>query len=397
MNKIKKIDRLFKDSVLFVIDIMKFILYKSIVPFLLFTKPNEFRKEILLVKTDEIGDYILFRNILAYIKDSKFCEGYKIILCGNQVWKNIAESLDINFVDEFIWLNKKKFSTNINYRIRFLKEIADRRFEISINCSYSRSFYFDDEIVRVTNSLQKVGFKTDLSNSYNWQIKLSDKYYSKLINAESVAFEFQKNKILLEKLFDIKIPLELPKIDPDVINSAIKINDRYAVIFIGGRRSYKRWDIKNFIEVSKYLVQNYDLKILLVGSSSELKLNNKFLEEFEFKNYFLNYTNKTSLTELIKLIGNADVLIANDSGLVHIAASLGTRTIVLTNGTHKGRFLPYPENNKNKLIVIYPSDLNIKLIQKNIDLNEVKYRSLYDINKINFSQVIKNLDELISC
>jgi hypothetical protein len=59
-------------------------------------------KELLIVKTDAIGDYILFRNLLPYIRNSKRFQGYKIVLLGNVIWKDLAEFYDKDFVDEFI-------------------------------------------------------------------------------------------------------------------------------------------------------------------------------------------------------------------------------------------------------------------------------------------------------
>ena len=51
-------------------------------------------KNLLIVKMDAIGDYILFRNFLKAIKEDKKYSKYKITLCGNSVWKDISEKFD---------------------------------------------------------------------------------------------------------------------------------------------------------------------------------------------------------------------------------------------------------------------------------------------------------------
>ncbi len=61
---------------------------------------NSDNKSILIVRLDAIGDYILFRNYLEIIKNT--FKNYRVILAGNITWKNIAEELDREFVDEFI-------------------------------------------------------------------------------------------------------------------------------------------------------------------------------------------------------------------------------------------------------------------------------------------------------
>ena len=48
-------------------------------------------KELLIVNTDSIGDYILFRNFLKEIKNSEKYKDYKIVLLGCEKYKDFAE------------------------------------------------------------------------------------------------------------------------------------------------------------------------------------------------------------------------------------------------------------------------------------------------------------------
>ena len=98
-------------------------------------------KSVLLIRIDATGDYILFRNFIKIIRKSDKYKNYKITLLGNEVWKKIAEELDGKFIDNFIWLNRKKFNKNFIYRYQKFTEIVINGYEIVINPRYSPEFY----------------------------------------------------------------------------------------------------------------------------------------------------------------------------------------------------------------------------------------------------------------
>ena len=80
---LKRVDRLFRDFILYILDLIKYLPLKLAQPTHSIQQEKVFRKEIFLIKTDEIGDYILFRNFLSYLRASKQFENYEVILCGN--------------------------------------------------------------------------------------------------------------------------------------------------------------------------------------------------------------------------------------------------------------------------------------------------------------------------
>ena len=79
----------------------------------------------------------------------------------------------------------------------------------------------------------------------------------------------------------------------------------------------KRWGEGNYRELMKYLLETYDVKIIQLG------LNSRFLGVGE------NLINKTSVKEVIGIVGNSDIYIGNDSALLNIALAAGTTAIGL--------------------------------------------------------------------
>jgi ADP-heptose:LPS heptosyltransferase len=343
---------------------------------------------------DEIGDYILFRNLLEYLKASEKFNGYKITLCGNIIWKSIFDFLDKDYVDSSFWINKTKFSKNLFYRNTIIKLIKGVDYNTVINGSLSRVFFIDDTLVKAANARFKIGSKTDLSNQFLWQKKISDNYYTELIeiNDENV-FEFHRNKDFVTKVVKTEIYVTTPVIEKDNINYNDELVDPFVAFYLGGRAKYKIWDTKNFISVAKHIYEKFNLKIVLLGDAKDIKFSKKFKNHFENK-YVIDFTSKTNLIEVLEILNNAKIAVMNDSGLAHIAAGLNKNVIVLVNGTHLGRFFPYPESYKN-VKSIYPPVIENNLKNFKDMIKEYKYRSTQDINSISVERVIEEIDNLL--
>jgi hypothetical protein len=63
-------------------------------------------KKLLIIRLDDIGDYLLFRNSLEAYKTSPRWNAYEITLLGNKIWKGLFEELDSTKVDKTIWIDK---------------------------------------------------------------------------------------------------------------------------------------------------------------------------------------------------------------------------------------------------------------------------------------------------
>src|SRR5450432_1372000 len=72
-------------------------------------------KKMLIIRLDDIGDYLLFRNNLLVYKDSPRWSGHEIVLLGNSVWAGLFELLDRGTADRAIWVDKGKYARDASY------------------------------------------------------------------------------------------------------------------------------------------------------------------------------------------------------------------------------------------------------------------------------------------
>ena len=173
----------------------RYLSYYFIV-FLIRLKPTTLNPQnLLLIRLDSIGDYILFRNFIEVVYRSEKYKNYKITLCGNVIWKDIAESFDKEYVSEFIWLDREKYFWNPVYVFKFLKKIYSRGFEVVINSTFSRENLYGDAIVNISNAPVKIGSEGLTDSSSAWKRNMvTNKFYTKLIPFNSqIQFEFYNN------------------------------------------------------------------------------------------------------------------------------------------------------------------------------------------------------------
>ncbi|MBI3235028.1 MAG: glycosyltransferase family 9 protein [Bacteroidetes bacterium] len=377
---------LFKKLVRF-LKVTKLFVFDYVVPL---KKKKSKTKTLLIVKTDAIGDYILFRNFLQNIRISKKYKDYHITLCGNNLWKDLAIQLDCNFVDEWIWLDRKLFTTNTTYRKNFLTSINNYSFETAINPTRSRYIEIDDAIISATKASFKIGRSGDLSNIpfiYQW---LSKNIYDQLITeSTSEIFEYLTNKHFIEQLLHVEILNKFPVIDIEKTST-----QKYIVIIPGSGEKVKQWSPVNFIEICSHLNKKTHFEIYIVGSQPDSELANLIINKCPSIT-FINFCGKTTLIELTEILANAEFVFGNDTGPIHISAALKRPTLSLMNGIHFGRFGPYPQA-ADWIKYIYP-----EYIQKNLSLKFEEFKSLYkhntpySVNQITPSFVIDFIDRFL--
>lgn len=379
---LKKIRRLLKFILLGCIDAIAIRRQKNIVP-----------NTLLLIRLDTIGDYVLFRNFIEVLKN-KF-KDYKITLCGNVIWKDLAEVLENHLVSDFVWISQKDFTRNFKYRFKILQDINKKGFEVAIQPTFSRNFYLGDAVIRASVAKQRIGSVGDLTNIRAWEKRISDRYYTKRLGAdEKNLFEFDRNREFFEQLLEMDIHISKPYIDMRKTTFGLIPNKSYVVIFPGGSERFRKWDPGNFAEIADFIVEKYNLEIIIAGSSDDKTSAEKIRQKCKSSN-ITDFTGKTTLSELTKLLAEATLLISNETGAVHLAVAVNAKGICISNGNHFGRFNPYPKRIYQNIYYVYPPIIMQNI--KNVEYLSWKYRygSRLNIGTVRVEDVKKILEAVM--
>ncbi|MDP4190400.1 MAG: glycosyltransferase family 9 protein [Bacteroidota bacterium] len=360
------------------------------------TVPNT----LLMIKVDAIGDYVLFRNFLQAVKESKIFSNYKITLCGNIAWKELAESLDGKFVNKFVWLDRGHFYNSPTYRYRFLKDIYQTGYETAIYPTYSREILYGDTIIKASQSKKRIGSAGSMERHAKWKRSLfTDSVYTKRIKtSRDNIFEFYRNKEFFEELLGEKVRVSRPFIDTTGILLPEEIREkldkgRFIVLVPGAGISYRRWSIDNFVKTANFILDNYEYDIVISGSKEEGAIANEIMNKLNSSRVF-NLAGHLKLSQLARLLSEAALLISNETSTVHFAAAVNTPVICISNGSFKGRFHPYPDEVFLEAYYIYPPEIENALRLKDTE-EKYRYISDIDVNSIKPARVIEKIREIL--
>jgi heptosyltransferase III len=152
--------------------------------------------------------------------------------------------------------------------------------------------------------------------------------------------ETEYNTRLLESIIGEKVKTELvpPYIEHDelsrikelFIESNISLDKKPIIIHPGSGGSSISWNPDNFGKAAFILSQKLGLTVIITGIESEKELCEKALKCCPNA---ISLCGKLNLSELIALISISSVFIANSTGTLHIAASLGIPVIGLYPNT----------------------------------------------------------------
>lgn len=119
------------------------------------------------------------------------------------------------------------------------------------------------------------------------------------------------------------------------------------VIIPNSRGEHKEW--KSFPELTTRIV--HEIPGTTVVWDSHLRWEDAPVSDPQ---RLINLTSRTSLLQLVELLRHARLVIANDSGPLHIAAALGRPTLGLFGPTSPDRFGPYPLNHTRNNVLSAP-------------------------------------------
>ena len=93
------------------------------------------------------------------------------------------------------------------------------------------------------------------------------------------------------------------------------------------------------------------LKIVILGSNKDNTIGEKIVALANNAN-LLNLCGKTDLTDVIDLLANAEIIISNDSGLMHVAAAVGVPQIAIYGSSSPNFTPPLSANNLAEIVTL---------------------------------------------
>lgn len=287
---------------------------------------------LLLVRLDDIGDYILWRNSLHFYKTSPKWKHHHITLLGNEAWKDIFEYADMEAIDNVIWISKSEYLDDENYRVEVNKQLRNQGFETVICPARTRGLLLEDTCVLATGTTNTTGCKNSmLEKQLN---TISDNIYQQLYTNMQCCHEFFFNQNFTNWCCGTNYQQQRPIIEPSLF---CRKDKDYLLCYISASKQSRRLPAATWIKVIQLLKQQYKKKIIIAGGKGEEIV----AKQIETATQETNITGQVSLTDMINYTAFADAVITGDTMQAHLAPSCGVPTVIVANGNTFERFSEY--------------------------------------------------------
>jgi heptosyltransferase-2 len=205
-----------------------------------------------------------------------------------------------------------------------------------------KSYSFDKAFIlhqscRYALLCKLAGIKNILGYGRNFQffflspITFNKNFFNKNFNIYEEALNFTK-KIINNKEFKRNAEIIITKKEQDDFDIKYKFSKKKNIIIgIGGSGPTVKWPIENWITLIDYLNKNFTANFIIVGGKNEEVEFNFIKEKLKIDNIF-SLCN-LNIREVIVGMSFGKFFIGNDSGIHHLAASIGVDTLVLIGST----------------------------------------------------------------
>jgi ADP-heptose:LPS heptosyltransferase len=135
------------------------------------------------------------------------------------------------------------------------------------------------------------------------------------------------------------------------------------------RRRVRSWPLERFAEAAFRLTHMGAGRILLLGTSGQQDILRPFVEKLPTG--LVGLVGRTTIRELAAILRRVQLLLANDSAPLHLAAAMGTPVVGLFGPTNAVRARPYGEGHR-----VLRVELSCSPCEKNVCANRNQYECL---------------------
>lgn len=307
--------------------------------------------KILVSAYTGLGNFILRIPVINKIKEL-FPDAKVDAITGTDSLDNvfsIAQSIEA--IDEVYQLSQ---SASISEKFHFFKSLREKKYEaIFLPFDSKPRFltvgsYVSQIPLRVMHQqLPSSNYKKAIFQAIKLCLYPGTLYVPLLQGRHEIDLNYDLLESYINKPFERGYATPLPYQDsPSLLRDFQLSKGEYIVIQLSARHGYptpKTWNPENFRLLIQDLHKRYpNNPIVTVGSEKEYKnCIGEFIKEFP---YLINTAGKTSFNDVIAILANAKLVVAHDSGLMHVTNAVNTPLIALYGPTDYTRTRPLGEH-----------------------------------------------------
>ena len=307
------------------------------------SRPFDQAKNILIRGTNWIGDAVMTMPAVAAVRKT-FPDARISILA--KPW--VAEVYRLSSaLDEVILFQSPGVHGGIRGKIRLARELKSMGFDVAILLQNAIEAAI---IARLAGIPVRAGYNTDgrgllLTHSVRRTEAIrkvhQTGYYLEMV--QSLGCQSAGADVRLRPGRDYDVLAE-------GIFDACGIGREGVFVGIGPGATYgpaKRWFPERFAAVADRIIDDYSARVIVFGSNDDRESADK-VQQYA-RNTLINLAGKTNLKETIAMMARCNLIISNDSGLMHVAGALNIPTVAIFGSTNPVATSPVGD----KSVVVY--------------------------------------------
>ncbi|MDR1000026.1 MAG: glycosyltransferase family 9 protein [Clostridiales bacterium] len=295
-------------------------------------------RKVIMLRLDLIGDCTMFTSAALALREH-YKDREMTMVCL-QVSRPIFERLGV--FDKIISLPFKPEAIDWKALKGTIKDIRREKYDILLQPQLSK-YAIADIIASACKCNKRISIEPIMphGNAKPSWIKMTNFLYDRFIPyPRGVVSEFDYYGAFVRGVVSPDYKTTMPKLR---VEKQHFIYGDYYILYPGGSLVQKMWPADRFARVAEYIYKQTGLTGVICGSPDEqwvadnLKASLNLITSMSI----IDLTGRTTIFDVIDLIGNAKFIVTNDTSGVHIAAATNTPSVVDVGGWHFERFLPY--------------------------------------------------------
>ncbi|MDP9174115.1 MAG: lipopolysaccharide heptosyltransferase I [Planctomycetota bacterium] len=268
-------------------------------------------RRVLIIKPSAIGDVVHALPVLPRLR--KLWPSASITWMATPPCAALVQNHPL--IDDVIIFQRKRFG-RVFYNpgamlelVGLVRQLRRRRFDLVIDL---QGLFRSAWVARATGAPHRIGFAGAREGA--------PVFYTRLVECS------QENDHAVERYLKVASalgcdggPIEftfaVDDADRQFAAALVPAGSRYAVFLPGANWGTKRWPVEKFAGLVEPLKKQFGLDVVVAGARADSILAQQIPGT-------INLTGKTNLRQMVALLERAELVVANDTGPMHMAAAL---------------------------------------------------------------------------
>jgi ADP-heptose:LPS heptosyltransferase len=293
-------------------------------------------RRILVVRPDTIGDLVLMSPFLRELRLSN--PEAHITLVVNPRFENLVELCP--HVNEVLAYESRvgELMGLVGMHLRTLrfggKQLWHQRFEVALVPRWGPDYFYSDYTAYFSRARCRVGYSEHVSSERERMNRGVDQLYTRVVDERAPMHEVKRNLGFLRAVGGTvrsdRLELWLSEEDRQAARAGLRsrgLNPADALIGIAPGAAWPKrvWPLGRFIELGRLLVKEFGARFLVVGGPEDRERGLRLQEELGTA--AVNFAGDMTLRQTAALLEHTRLVIANDSGPMHLAAAAGVAVV----------------------------------------------------------------------